>query len=212
MKQLGRNGRDVTVEKKRLERVLHCLACLPSQQLSRKVVLRTFSLPLLTQLTTIHRHNSPPSPTRLTSIDSLLFSLPHTHYSLPSPYYFFSLPRTHCSLPSPYYFSHCLAHTARPYTKGFPPPHPSLKTTSPTHTMGVSKKETINPRRGGSRGAQKSAARTSGAASDGPSASKKAKRSMKSGKNPWEGIPNCLAGKSVSFSPFSWPWSTTKHL
>ncbi|EMF15952.1 uncharacterized protein SEPMUDRAFT_106135 [Sphaerulina musiva SO2202] len=65
--------------------------------------------------------------------------------------------------------------------------------------MGVSKKETINPRRGGSRGAQKSAARTSGAASDGPSASKKAKRSMKSGKNPWEGIPNCLAGKSFHF-------------
>lgn len=113
MKQLGRNGRDVTVEKTRLERVLHCLACLPSQQLSRKVVLRTFSLPLLTQLTTIHRHNSPPSPTRLTSIDSLLFSLPHTHYSLPSPpqlfltashtlltsitLLLFSLPRTYCS-------------------------------------------------------------------------------------------------------------------
>lgn len=183
MKQLGRNGRDVTVEKTRLERVLHCLACLPSQQLSRKVVLRTSSLPLLTQLTTIHRHNSLPSPTRLTSIDSLLFSLPHTHYSLPSPHYFFSLPRTHCSLPSPPSKQH---HTRTRWAS--PRKRPSIPDGAAA------------------------AARTSGAASDGPSASKKAKRSMKSGKNPWEGIPNCLAGKSVSFSPFSWPWSTTKHL
>lgn len=192
----------MTVEKTRLGRVLRCLACLPSQQLSRKVVLRTFSLPLLTQLTSIHQHNSPPSPTQLPSTDKtqphrLTTSLTASHTLLTSiTSLLFSLPRTHCST----------------LYKRLSSTTPLPQTTSHTHTMGVSKKETINPRRGGSRGAQKSTARTSGAASDGPSASKKAKRSMKSEKNPWVGIPNCLAGKSVSLSPFSLPWSTTKHL